>query len=752
MDAIDAAESGSRPPSKNDADGKRWIEALSEAKQREHAWLLDAEKAESQYLMRAPGKSIEGELPRYNILHSNVATIIPNIISSMPKPEIRPRHNREDPASRLVADVLEAGIATQIDDGRLDRVLEKVAQDAYVTGRGIMRAEFAADVIELAEGGRGVTNERIRYRNISWKNYREGPATKWSEVPWVAFRHIVSLEEMERLGGKSVPVGGPITPTAGSEDRPNERDDLAIWEIWERETRKIWFVRDADESVLKCVEDPLKLRGFFPMPEPLQPITGTSSRTPTCPFRIYEDLSDELNVISTRIYNIMQGLKVRGFVINVNGDDMTELADAKDNEIVPLRNLENVMQMGGLDKAFWMMPIEQAAGVLKELYQQREMVQASIYEITGISDIMRGDSDSQETAAAQNLKSEFGAMRLSQMQRQIQSAARDIFVISAEILSNNFTTETLARVSGLQIPRDAAFGRPLDHYLIDVETDSTIMGDRRKFQQEFTDMANGVGLFIDKIGVLGQMFPEVAEELVGLLGVVLKHANIGREGEQIVRRLIDKASQGLAAQRQQQQQAAEQQEAAAKAALPEKQIEQERLNREMADTQKKDQLAFDRDRHEDEMKLKREELDVKREDLRLRAIELGVKSMLEKRKIDGDEEARDTEMANANANAQLDREADERKSDKDRDSADRKADRDRESDDANRGADRLQKAVEGSESRDAAATEGDRNRAAAAREGDKERASREREGQRSRESAERQGDKDRDAAKEKGDG
>ena len=740
MDAIDAAADGGRPPGKHDADGKRWSEALSEAKQREHNWLLDAEKAESQYLMRNPGMSLEANLPRYNILHSNVATIIPNIISSMPKPDIRPRHDREDPQARLVADVLEAGIATQIDDGRLDRVLEKVAQDAYVAGRGIMRAEFAADVVDLAQGGKGIANERIRYRNISWKHYREGPATKWSEVPWVAFRHIVSREEMERLGGKSVPVGGAVTPTAGSEDRPNERDDLAIWEIWERETRKIWFVRESDDRVLKCVDDPLKLRGFFPMPEPLQPITGTSSRIPTCPFRIYEDLSDELNVISTRIFHIMEGLKVRGFVVNLGGDDMTELSQAEDNQIVPLRSVENVMQMGGLDKAFWMMPIDQAAGVLKELYQQREMVRSSIYEITGISDIMRGDSDSQETAAAQNLKSEFGAMRLSQMQRQIQSAARDIFVISAEILSNNFTTATLSKASGIQLPEGVQLGGPLDHYLIDVETDSTIMGDRRKFQKEFTDMANGVGLFIDKLGVLGQMFPEVAEELVGLLGVVLKHANIGREGEQIVRRLIEKAQAGMASQRQAQEQQAQQAEAQAKAALPEKQLDQERQNREMADNQKKAQLGFDREKHADEMKLRREEFDLKREDLRLRALELGVKSMLEKRKLDDDAEARDTEMAHDNANAALDRESGERKADKDRDAAERKADLDRAEDGANKSADRLQKSVEA-----------DRDRAASAREGDKERESREREGARSREAASADKDKDR-AAKEAGDG
>ena len=734
MDAIDAA--GESPPGKYDADGKRWAEALKEAEERERDWLNDAEKAESQYLMRMPGKSLEGGLPRYNILHSNVEVIVPNIISSMPKPDIRPRHDREDPQSRLVADVLEAAIATQIDDGRLDRVLEKVAQDAYVTGRGIMRAEFAADVAEGPDGAKVVANERIRYRNISWKNYREGPATKWPEVPWVAFRHIVSEEEIGRLAGKPVPVGGPVTPTAGAQDRPNERDDMAIWEIWERATRKIWFVRDSDQRVLKCVEDPLNLRGFFPMPEPLQPITGTASRIPTCPFRIYEDLADELNVISTRIYHIMEGMKVRGFVVNVNGDDMTELSEAKDNEIVPLRNIENVMQMGGLDKAFWMMPIEQAAGVLRELYQQREMVRSSIYEITGISDIMRGDSDSQETAAAQNLKSEFGAMRLSRMQRQIQSSSREIFVVSAEILSNNFTEQTLQRVSGIQLPRRGLFQAPLDHYLIDVETDSTIMGDRRKFQQEFTEMANGVGLFVDKLGVLGQMFPEVAEEMVGLLGVVLKHANIGREGEQIVRRLIDKAQQGMAAQRQQQQQQAEQQEAQAKAELPAQQLEQERLNREAADKQKANQLAFDREKHEDEMKLRNTEMDLKREDLRLRAVELGVKSMLEERKIDDAKENADEDRAKAERDGLTDR----IEADKDREADRDKADRDRASDDGNKAADRA-----------AAGREGDRNRAAAAREGDKERESREREGQRSREAASADKDKDRQA-KGAGDG
>ena len=46
------------------------------------------------------------------------------------------------------------------------------------------------------------------------------------------------------------------------------------------------------------------------------------------------------------------------------------------------------------------------------LYQQREQIKAVIYELTGLSDIARGASKASETLGAQQLKSQWGSIRL----------------------------------------------------------------------------------------------------------------------------------------------------------------------------------------------------------------------------------------------------------------------------------------------------------------------------------------------------
>lgn len=145
----------------------------------------------------------------FNILHANVETIVPSIYNSTPAPDIRPRHSNKDPQAEFVCNVYERAISAQIDDSRLNKEIEASAQDAYSAGRGVVRVKFDADIEEVKafdddnmgqeQVGPIVTNERLIYENVSWNDYREGLAKRWSQVPWVAFRHSISREEEERL-------------------------------------------------------------------------------------------------------------------------------------------------------------------------------------------------------------------------------------------------------------------------------------------------------------------------------------------------------------------------------------------------------------------------------------------------------------------------------------------------------------------------------------------------------------------------
>ena len=318
--------------------GARWLERIKASEKREKEWSDAAQDAEAAYLC----DDEEGPIPQFNILHSNVETIVPAIYNSSPRPEIRPRHGRrEDPVAKVVADIIERAIEVQIDDNRLDNEIEALAQDAFMAGRGVVRVKFDADVTDEM-----VTGERVVFQNVAWDDYREGPSKRWSDVQWVAFRHEVSEDERKRLEDPE------IMDLYDSEidSDPEESLDSTIWEIWCRETMRVYFVVEASSKIIASAEDPLGLKGFFPMAAPVQPITGTSDRTPVCPYAVYQKLAEEVDRATRRINAIMKGLKVRGLFAG-SAEDVMRLAEADDNELVAAANLENLAATGGLDKA-----------------------------------------------------------------------------------------------------------------------------------------------------------------------------------------------------------------------------------------------------------------------------------------------------------------------------------------------------------------------------------------------------------------
>ena len=69
--------------------GAKWLERIRLSEKREDDWAKNAEAAEHAFL--AGCDDGQGETPEFNILHSNVETIVPSIYNSTGRPDIRPR-------------------------------------------------------------------------------------------------------------------------------------------------------------------------------------------------------------------------------------------------------------------------------------------------------------------------------------------------------------------------------------------------------------------------------------------------------------------------------------------------------------------------------------------------------------------------------------------------------------------------------------------------------------------------------------
>lgn len=529
--------------------GGLWLQKIRQAEKREDKWIKDAENAEAAYISDNTGST--HSLPSFNILHSNVETIVPSIINSPPSPDIRPRHGvSDDPLTEVlkeVSDGFERAVNTQIDDNALEEEMEASAQDAFMAGRGIIRVKFDADVQEMVsvepDGtetpiGEQVINERVIYENVSWRDYREGPAKRWDSVPWICFRHEVSEQERERLENPE------FAKFYEQNDNVDEDKDCTVWEIWDKEKREVLFLIEESGRVLDVKPDPLELAGFFPIVKPVQPITATGKRVPVCPYAIYEKLAKELDDATRRINAVMKGLKVRGAIAG-DGDIADVIAGADDNEIVTVHNIENIVAAGGLEKAVMWWPVEQAITVLQQLYVQREQIKEAIYEITGISDIVRGQSSSRETATAQQIKTEWGSLRIKKMQKLIQRQARDIIKLTVEIMSRHFSIQAISKAAGMQFSPQAQdiLAQPVDHLRIDIETDSTIRADLTKSRGEMAQFLEGTAQFFSTMAPVVQSAPQAAGPLAKMYAAFARQFSLGKSAEDALDQFVEMAEQ-----------------------------------------------------------------------------------------------------------------------------------------------------------------------------------------------------------------
>lgn len=567
--------------------GKKWMDRIKAAEEREERWCRDAEAATKAYTgdsdAGAGGKTYD-----FNIFHSNIETIAPSVYNSTPRPDIRERwrsgdETPETAASRVAAQILERAILMQIDDGALDPEIEMEIQDALVSGRGVLRLRFDADeeqvapppmqvqgidpmtgapVVQLVDqpAQTVITGERITFEAVSWRDYREGPAKRWEDVPWVAYRHCIPQEEVDRIRDEelreALGAGDESAVPSGADE------DAEIWEIWCKTSGKVYMIVAHSAEVLSITDDPLGLPSFFPQGRPIQPIMQSGKRTPIVPFSVYRALCDELETITNRIRKITDGLKVRGFYAGDAGA-MSILSTAGDNELVPIANLEGIAQTGGLDSAISWWPLDKAIQVLQQLYVSREATKNMIYEITGISDIVRGQGKASETATAQEIKNQWGSLRIRKLQRMVEYHIRELFVICAQVVCTKFSPDTLGKISGVQITPEIAqiLGQPLDMYRIDVESDSTVRADLTRRKGEMGEFLQGTAAFFQTMTPIIQASPALAGPVSQMYSSFARQFNLGQQAEDAIEDLArmgqSQAKDGAGAQQKAQQQAAE---------------------------------------------------------------------------------------------------------------------------------------------------------------------------------------------------
>jgi hypothetical protein len=231
---------------------------------------------------------------------------------------------------------------------------------------------------------------------------------------------------------------------------PVVRKKAIVYEIWDkRRKRVLWLVKNFPR-LLDRREDPLGLKDFFPCPRPLMANLCNDDMVPTPNFSFYQDQANEVDELSTRIVSITKALKVAG-VRDTSAEGLDRLlSEGVENQLVPVDGWAALKEKGGLAGVFELLPMKDIAETLGSIREQRKELIEDIYQLTGIADIVRGMSDPEETATAQQLKGQFSMIRMEDSQQEVQRFCRDEIVIIGQIVAG-YDIETLKAISGVKL-------------------------------------------------------------------------------------------------------------------------------------------------------------------------------------------------------------------------------------------------------------------------------------------------------------
>lgn len=515
---------------------------------------------------------------RWNLFSSNVQTQMALLYGQVPKVDVGRRFaDPDDDEARVAGVILERVLNCDIEapTDTYAQALWHALQDRLLPGMGLCRVRLEREEEDVAEepakigpDGAEIAPVVPAYKKlisedavvdyVPWKKHLWSPAETFDQVRWWAFEADMSRRQLvKRFGediGNRVPLSAAKKNRGGSEEaKPTPWGRAEVWEVWDKESKKVcWFV-EGFPQLLDEKDDPLELRGFWPFPRPMFANPTTDTLVPTPDFTLAQDLYNEIDDLSTRIKYLQKAIVVRGVYDGANKGVQRLLSEAVGNELIPIEGFAALMEKGGIASAIAWMPLEQVVAAVTKLSEERRELKQALFEITGMSDIMRGQADTPgATATEQSIKAKFGSVRMQQIQGDFARFASDLQRIKAEVMSNFFEPETLIERSNIERTADAELAPAaveliksrFGMYRVEVKPEAVSMADFAAMRSEATEFVTGVSTFLTAIAPLVEKVPGSAEAMLELLGLVMaRFHGFGDQAEGIIDKAIAKLKQ-----------------------------------------------------------------------------------------------------------------------------------------------------------------------------------------------------------------
>jgi hypothetical protein len=442
-------------PSLEPKKAKAWLNLLQESEDAFEKYNEHCDRIDKQYanLERLSNMARDKE---FQMFWANCEVIKPSIYAKAPVPVVVPKFLDRRPVYQASAELMQRCCVVAFDLAGIDELMKLVRDDLALLDRGVAWCRYESAKSSYYD------SEKVC---IDFKNRRDflhSIARNWREVTWVAAASYLTRSEARdrfyKYSGDAYQDAeyriDKETQELGGTDR---RERAKFWEIWSKGDRRVVWVAQGCEDILDEDDPHLDLREFFPCPKPAYGTVQRGSLVPVPDVMQYRDQLEELNLLTSRIHALSDALEAKGFY-PAGGAEIADAVQAAIATKTPGRVLvpiSNWAAFGGSKDVIIWMPIDQIADTITKCVALRQQIIQDIYQIMGLSDIMRGATDPNETLGAQQMKTEYGGTRIQDKQSELVRLARDLVEISSEIITEKFAKTTMIEMSQTQLPTQA---------------------------------------------------------------------------------------------------------------------------------------------------------------------------------------------------------------------------------------------------------------------------------------------------------
>jgi hypothetical protein len=441
---------------------KAWLNLLLESEKAFDDWQDHCDNIDKLYanLENLSTSSADRALRdrQFQMFWANCEVLKPSIYAKPPIPVVVPKFKDRRPVYQAASEVMERCCNVAFDLTRINDLMLLVRDDLSMISRGVAWCRYESGKKDRAY----YDSERVCIDFKGRRDFLHSISRNWPEVTWVAAAsYLTRVEARKRFhphsGDAYQDAEYKVDKDAKEVGGADARERAKFWEIWSKGDRRVLWVAHGCKEILDESDPHLELQNFFPCPKPAYGTVQRGSLIPVPDVMQYRDQLEEINMLTGRIHALSDAIEVKGFY-PAGGGEVAAAVETAINIKTPgitMVPIANWAAFGGSKEVIIWMPIEMIAQTIVQLVTLRKQIIEDIYQIMGLSDIMRGATDPNETLGAQQLKTQYGSTRIRDKQQEMVRLARDLVEICSEIITEKFKPATIVEMSQTQLPTKA---------------------------------------------------------------------------------------------------------------------------------------------------------------------------------------------------------------------------------------------------------------------------------------------------------